>query len=111
MTASDGKQTNNETDYTNIHFYLVLGSFPLPYVIAKKGSFTDLDLKDVGVDASLYTYNANEKKISFSKRVWLTEGLTYSMNLDGTFGVLELTDKTFVIKQKEVQGTTTYTFK
>ena len=110
VTASDGKQTTNETDYTNIHFYLALGSFPLPYAIAKKGSFTDLDLKDVDVDASLYTYNANEKKISFSKRVWLTEGLTYSMNLDGTFDVLELTDKTFVIKQNVGSKTTIYAF-
>lgn len=101
-----------EVDYSNVNFFLALGDFPFPHAIAKKGGFSVLDLKDVDIDTCRYTYNADEKKISFSKLVWLTEGIApiYSMSLLGTFDVLELTGTTFVIQQKEVQGTTTYNF-
>lgn len=111
-TDSSGKQTTKETDYTNVNFFLALGDFPFPHAIAKKGSFTELDLKDVDVDACRYTYNADEKKISFSKLVWLTEGIApiYSMSLLGTFDVLELTERTFVIKQQALGVTTIYAF-
>lgn len=112
VTDSDGKQTTKETDYSKVNFFLALGDFPFPHAIAKKGSFTEFDLKDVDVDACRYTYNANENKISFSKLVWLTEGIApiYSMSLLGTFDVLELTDKTFVIQQKALGVTTIYAF-
>ncbi|MCR5827447.1 MAG: hypothetical protein K6G53_03430 [Bacteroidales bacterium] len=100
-------------DYTKVHFYLALAEFPIPHAIAKKGSFTDLDLDDVDVDGSTFTFNAEQKKISFKKILWLTdELLTYSMLLSGTFDVLELTDNTFVIQQEEplIKRTVTYTY-
>ncbi|MBR4585544.1 MAG: hypothetical protein IKO29_02220 [Bacteroidales bacterium] len=111
-TGSDGKQVTEEADYGKVNFFLALGDFPFPHAIAKKGSFTDLDLNDVDVDACRYTYNADENKISFSKLVSLTEGFLplYSMSLLGTFDVLELTDKTFVIQQKALGVTTIYAF-
>ena len=100
-------------DYTKVHFYLALAEFPIPHAIAKKGSFTDLDLDDVDVDGSTFTFNAEQKKISFKKILWLTdELLTYSMLLSGTFDVLELTDNTFVIQQEEplIKRTVTYNY-
>ena len=100
-------------DYTKVHFYLALAEFPIPHAIAKKGSFTDLDLDDVDVDGSTFTFNAEQKKISFKKILWLTdELLAYSMLLSGTFDVLELTDNTFVIQQEEplIKRTVTYTY-
>ena len=106
------KQT--QTDYSSVHFYLALSEFPIPHAIAKKGSFTDLDLKDVDVDGNTFTYNQDQKKISFNKLIRLTdELLTYNMRLIGTFDVLELTDKAFVIRQEEplLHRTTTYAYK
>ena len=106
------KQT--QTDYSSVHFYLALSEFPIPYALGKKGSFTALDLKDVDVDGVTFTYNQDQKKISFNKLIWLTDDLlTYSMRLMGTFDVLELTDKSLVLRQEEplIHKTTTYTFK
>lgn len=115
VATSDGKQTTNEADYTSVHFYLALGEFPFPHAIAKKGSFTALDLNDVDVDACRYTYNADKAQISFNKLLWLTEGLSYSMSITGTYDVLELTEQTFVIQQKvtvlNTTTTTIYAFK
>lgn len=100
-------------DYTKVHFYLALAEFPIPHAIAKKGSFTDLDLDDVDVDGSTFSFNADQRKISFKKVLWLSdELLTYNMVLTGTFNVLELTDTKLVISQEEtfVKRTVTYTF-
>ena len=51
-------------DYTKVHFYLALAEFPIPHAIAKKGSFTDLDLDDVDVDGSTFTFNAEDNTFS-----------------------------------------------
>lgn len=112
IKTSDGVKTN-DYDYSNVHFYLSLSEFPVPTALAKKGSFTDFDLDDVDVDGTIFTFNADQRKISFKKTLWLTEGLTYSMLLSGTFDVLELTDKTLIIQQEELMGarTVTYTYK
>lgn len=111
---SSGDQTK-ETDFSNIHFYLAISNAGVPHALAKKGSFMELDLKDVDVDGTLFTYNAEQKKISFVEKLWLTElvNLTvYDMELNGTFDVLELTSDSFVIRQKNFLGvTTTYAFK
>lgn len=109
---SGSGQTNKETDYTKCHFFLALSEFPMPHAIAKKGSFTELDLDDVDVDAVFFTYNAEQKKISFKKTIWLSdEALKYNMILNGTFDVLELTDKKLVIQQTSaLTGTVTYTY-
>lgn len=110
-TDSDGKVTTKDTDYTNVHFYLSLNEFPIPHAVAKKGSLTAFDLDDVDVDINRFTYNADQKKISFTKILSLTDGLTYNMTLLGTFDVTELTKTKFVIKQKDVLGiTTVYTY-
>jgi len=110
--SAGGEKTEKTTDYSEVHFYLALGELPFPHAIAKKGSFTEFDLDDVDVDAVTFTFNADQKKISFNKRLWLSDNLlTYNMILDGTFDVLELTDKKFVIQQTSaLLGTTTYSF-
>ena len=103
----------SNVDYTNVHFYLTLSEFPFPHAFAKKGSFTDLDLDDVDVDAVGFTFNQDQKKINFNKRIWLSDDLlTYNMILDGTFDVVELTDKTLVLRQEStiLKTTTTYSF-
>ena len=106
------KQT--QVDYSGVHFYLALSEFPIPHALGKKGSFTDLDLKDVDVDGVTFTYNQDQKKISFNKLIWLTDELfSYNMRLIGTFDVPELTDKSLVLRQEEplIHRTTTYAFK
>ena len=63
------------------------------------------------VKGTLYVYNADQRKIDFKDRVrLLDEGFSYDMNLKGVFDVLELTDKTFVISQKDdlLDRTTVY---
>lgn len=63
------------------------------------------------VKGTLYVYNANQRKIDFKDRVWLTDELfSYNMALKGVFDVLELTDKKFVISQKDdlLDRTTVY---
>ncbi len=96
-TNTNGKETRSEVDYTSVHFYLSLSEPRL--AVAKKGSFTELDLKDVDVDGSLFSFNKDDKKISFDKRLWLTEGLTYSMDLKGTYDIVELTNNKLVFQQ------------
>jgi hypothetical protein len=111
VTGTGDKQTTNTVDYTACHFYLTFGEFPFPHAIAKKGSFTEFDLEDVDVDAVTFTYNANQSKITFNKRLWLSDSIVYHMILDGTFDVLELTDKKFVLRQTNLLGgTTTYAY-
>lgn len=89
---TDGDVTK-EVDYSGVHFYLTLSEFPFPHAFGKKASFDDVD-----VDAVTFTYNEAQKKISFKEAIWLSEGLTYHMILSGTFDVVELTDKTLVLR-------------
>lgn len=109
---SDGGQEADEVDYRSRHFYLSLSEFPFPHAIAKKGSFTQFDLDDVDVDAVEFTYNAEQKKISFKKTLWLSDDfLTYNMILSGTYDITELTKTKLVLQQKEFTGTTiAYTY-
>lgn len=109
--ASDGTVPTKDTDYSNVHFYLSLNELPIPHAVAKKGSLTAFDLDDVDVDIKQFTYNADQKKISFKEILSLTEGLTYNMTLLGTFDVAELSKTKFVIKQQDLLGiTTVYTY-
>ena len=79
--------------------------------VARREQTVRIDLDDVDVDINRFTYNADQKKISFTKILSLTDGLTYNMTLLGTFDVTELTKTKFVIKQKDVLGiTTVYTY-
>ena len=64
------------------------------------------------MDGTIFTYNAELKQMSFREMLWLTELPSYSMELLGTFEVLELTPGSLVIQQKNLLGVTvTYTFK
>jgi hypothetical protein len=111
VPQSDGTTKTTETDYTSVNFYLALSNLGVPHALAKKGSFTALDLKDVDVDGTIFTYNADLKQMSFRERLWLTELPAYSMELKGTYDVLELTPGTLVIQQKNLLEVKTYSFK
>lgn len=108
-TVALNDKTSTE-DYSKAHFFLSLSE---PFLaLAKKGSFTEADLKDVDVDGAVFNFNADLKKIEFKDMLWLSdEFLSYNMILKGTFDVLELTDKSLVISQNDLLGTTTtYTY-
>lgn len=114
VPQSDGSTKTTETDYTNVNFFMALSNLGVPHALAKKGSFTALDLKDVDVDGTIFTYNADLKQMSFRERLWLTEIknlVTYSMELKGTYDVLELTPGTLVIQQKNLLEVKTYSFR
>lgn len=99
----------NQVDYSGVHFYLSLSEPRI--ALAKKGSFTQLDLKDVDVDGSQFSYNASRKQISFTKTLWLTQGLNYEMRLSGTYNVLEMTRSRLVIQKESLGVKTIYTFR
>ena len=101
---SKGKETRSEVDYSSFHFYLSLSEPRL--ALAKKGSFTQLDLDDVDVDGAQFSYNDSKRQISFDDVLWLSEGILYHMRLYGTYDILELTEDRFVIQQ-EVAGSKT----
>lgn len=102
-------ESKNQVDYSGVHFYLSLSEPRI--ALAKKGSFTQFDLKDVDVDGAQFSYNASRKQISFTKTLWLTQGLKYDMRLSGTYKVLELTRTKLVIQKESIGGNTTYTFR
>ena len=102
-------ESKNQVDYSGVHFYLSLSEPRI--ALAKKGSFTQFDLKDVDVDGAQFSYNASRKQISFTKTLWLTQGLRYEMRLSGTYQVLEMTRRKLVIRNDSIGGRTTYTFR
>ena len=102
-------ESKNQVDYSGVHFYLSLSEPRI--ALAKKGSFTQFDLKDVDVDGSQFSFNAARKQIRFTKTLWLTQGLQYEMRLSGTYTVLEMT-RTRLVLQKETLGVKTiYSFR
>ena len=101
--------SKNQVDYSGVHFYLSLSEPRI--ALAKKGSFTLLDLKDVDVDGAQFSYNASRKQISFTKTLWLTQGLQYEMRLSGTYQVLEMTRTKLVLQKASVGIPTIYTFR
>ena len=100
--------SRNQVDYSGVHFYLSLSEPRI--ALAKKGSFTQFDLKDVDVDGSQFSYNASKKQISFTKTLWLTQGLHYEMRLSGTYKVLEMTRSKLVIQKESMGVKNIYTF-
>ena len=102
-------QSKNQVDYYGVHFYLSLSEPRI--ALAKKGSFTQFDLKDVDVDGAQFSYNASRKQISFTKTLWLTQGLQYEMRLSGTYNVLEMTRTKLVIEKESLGVRTTYSFR
>ena len=102
-------ESRNQVDYSGVHFYLSLSEPRI--ALAKKGSFTQFDLKDVDVDGSQFSYNAAKKQIGFTKTLWLTEGLKYEMRLSGTYDILEMTRKKLVIQKESMGVKTIYSFR
>ena len=102
-------ESKNQVDYSGVHFYLSLSEPRI--ALAKKGSFTQFELKDVDVDGSQFSYSASRRQISFTKTLWLTQGLRYEMRLSGTYQVLEMTRKKLVIQKESMGFTTTYSFR
>ena len=101
--------SRDQVDYSGVHFYLSLSEPRI--ALAKKGSFTMLDLKDVDVDGAQFSYNASKKQLGFTKTLWLTQGLRYEMRLSGTYDVVSLTHSKLVIQKKTAAGITTYSFR
>ena len=102
-------ESKNQVDYSGVHFYLSLSEPRI--ALAKKGSFTKFDLKDVDVDGSQFSYSASRKQISFTKTLWLTQGLNYEMRLSGTYNVLEMSRSRLVIQKESLGVKTIYTFR
>ena len=102
-------ESKNQVDYSGVHFYLSLSEPRI--ALAKKGSFTKFDLKDVDVDGSQFSYSASRKQISFTKTLWLTQGLRYEMRLSGTYNVLEMSRSRLVIQKESLGVKTIYTFR
>ena len=102
-------ESKNQVDYSGVHFYLSLSEPRI--ALAKKGSFTQFDLKDVDVDGAQFSYNAAKKQLSFTKTLWLTQGLQYEMRLSGTYKVLEMTRTKLVIQKEPLGLRTVYTFR
>lgn len=102
-------ESRNQVDYSGVHFYLSLSEPRI--ALAKKGSFTQFDLRDVDVDGSQFSYNASKKQISFTKTLWLTQGLQYEMRLSGTYKVLEMTRTKLVLQKESLGGRTVYSFR
>lgn len=100
--------SRNHVDYSGVHFYLSLSEPRI--ALAKKGSFTQFDLKDVDVDGAQFSYNAKKKLISFTKTLWLTQGLHYEMRLSGTYRVVEMSRRKLVIQKESLGVKTIYTF-
>ena len=100
--------SRNQVDYSGVHFYLSLSEPRI--ALAKKGSFTQFDLKDVDVDGAQFSYNAKKKLISFTKTLWLTQGLHYEMRLSGTYRVVEMSRRKLVIQKESLGVKTIYTF-
>ena len=107
--GSIGSVSRNAVDYSGVHFYLSLSEPRI--ALAKKGSFTQFDLKDVDVDGAQFSYNATRKQIGFTKTLWLTEGLRYEMRLSGTYQVLEMTRSKLVIQKESMGIKTIYSFR
>ena len=101
-------ESRDQVDYSGVHFYLSLSEPRI--ALAKKGSFTMFDLKDVDVDGAQFSYNASKKQIGFTKTLWLTQGVRYEMRLSGTYKVVEMS-RTKLVLRKEGPGRTTYTFR
>ena len=102
-------ESKNQVDYSGVHFYLSLSEPRI--ALAKKGSFTQFDLKDVDVDGAQFSYNASKKQISFTKTLWLTQGLRYEMRLSGNYKVLEMSRRKLVIQKDSFGGSTVYVFR
>ena len=112
-TSTDVK----DTDFSNEHFFMGIGEFPIPHAMVKEGSLLTFDIDHV--EGTEITYNSELKKISFLETLYLFRG-THTMRLHGTYDVLELTNNKLTLRQEVVvtfgtlidtKQTTTYSFR
>ena len=89
-------QDPDVTDFTNEHFYL---AFMEPQIaFGKEGSIFTFDIDDV--DSVPFSYNEQQKKITFEKPIVLSKGFPIKvMQLYGTYDVTELTSQKLVLSQ------------
>ena len=73
VPQSGGDQTR-EIDFSKIHFYLAISNAGVPHALAKKGSFTELDLKDVDV-GGIQGLPEDLKKVLMDDQVHWERGL------------------------------------
>ena len=97
---------NKTTDFTSEHFYLCLT--PILMAFEWTGSIAALDVDNIDVDFSFYTYNDQQHKISFLDRGKQNQGGEVFIVLNGTYDVLELSEDKLVISKTVGNTTTTY---
>ena len=102
------RETLHETDFGAEHFYLWLTTFRV--ALAKKGSLSALDFKNMDVDGTVYAYNDVSYQISFNEHLILSNGAKEVMNLYGTYDLKELSKDKLVFSKTTDRSTTTYTF-
>ena len=102
------RKTVKETDFGADHFYLWLTPFRV--ALAKKGSLSALDFKNMDVDGTVFAYNDVNYQISFDDHMILSNGSQEVMNLYGTYDVKELSKDRLVFSKTTGRSTTTYTF-
>ena len=108
------ERSSDSTDFTGDHFMLRLTDFFMAF--GQEGSVLTFDIDDV--DGTPYTYNSGTSQISFQKSITLSKGLFKIMQLSGTYDVVELTNKSLVLKKVDTatinnystSKTTVYTF-
>ena len=95
-TSGDAQVT--ETSFVNDHFFLCLVEPQLAF--GKEGTLLTFDIDDV--DATTFSYNAQQSKISFQDAIVLTTGFPIrSMSLVRTFDVKKLTDSELVLYKED----------
>ena len=99
---------NKTTDFTGEHFYLCLT--PILMAFEWTGSIAALDVDNIDVDFTFYTYNDQQHKISFLDREKQNQGGEVFIVLKGTYDVLELSQDKLVISKTVGNTTTTYNY-
>jgi hypothetical protein len=99
---------SKDTDFGSEHFYLWLT--PIRVAIAKQGSLTALDFKNLDIDGTVWSYNSVKQQLSFDEHLILSNGPMEVMNLYGTYDVKELSKSSLVISKVVGGSTTTYSF-
>lgn len=95
----EGSESKPEvTNFANDHFYLAFMEPKLAF--GKEGSIFTFDIDDV--DAVPFSYNKEQKKLTFEKIISLVTGFPpRTMSLFGTYDVVELTSQKLTLSQSE----------
>ena len=105
VSRLSGTPTTTETSFAGDNFILYLYEPRLAF--AQEGTLLTFDIDDV--DAGTFSFNADQRKITFDKTLRLVKGFLTdkTMTLSGTFDVVELTQNALVIRQEDITSTTT----